>query len=63
LFGFDGWVMPTEQKYTGRLSHLLSWLLHHGNPSKPNKSAVVERELNCSINLNLAVLQIFAFKN
>jgi len=39
----------------GRLSQLLGWLPHHGNPSKPNKSAVLEQELNCSIDLNLAV--------
>ena len=39
----------------GRLSRLLGWLPHHGNPSKPNKSAVLEREPNCSIDLNLAV--------
>jgi len=42
------------QIWKGRLSRLLGWLLHHGNPSKPNKSAVLEREPNCSIDLNLA---------
>ena len=54
----DGWCRMNKntQISKGRLSRLLGWLPHHGNPSKPNKSAVLEREPNCSIDLNLAVL-------
>ena len=51
-------VMPNGQKYPeikGQDRQAQFWLPHHGSPSKPNRSAVLEWEPSCSIDLNLAV--------